>query len=72
MIASWKDFLVAVEEMRQCQKTYFLTKTSASLIAAKKREAVVDACIEKKYAEWDQREKRGREKQPELMEVTHE
>jgi hypothetical protein len=69
MIASWKDFFIAVERMRRRQKVYFLCKSPSNLNKAKECEAEVDACIEKKRAEWDRRE---REKQPELMEVTHE
>jgi hypothetical protein len=64
MIASWKDFFNAVEQMRQSQKKYFLTKTLSSLKAAKECEAAVDACIEQKRAERDRRE---RGKQPELF-----
>jgi hypothetical protein len=69
MIASWKDFFTAVEEMRQCQKKYFLTKNLSNLNAAKAREAAVDACIAEKRAE---RERQERQKQPELLEVTNE
>jgi hypothetical protein len=65
MIASWMDFFTAVEKMRECQKLYFLHKDHTALLAAKKREAEVDACIKEKRAEW------ARRKQPEL-EVTHE
>jgi hypothetical protein len=61
MIASWKDFFNAVEQMRQCQQKYFLTKTLSNLNAAKEWEAVVDACIKAKRAEWD------RQNQPELL-----
>jgi hypothetical protein len=60
MIASWEDFFIAVKQMRECQKKYSRTKGSGSLLAAKKCEAVVDACIEEKRAE------RARQEQPEL------
>jgi hypothetical protein len=60
MIASWKGFFAAVEQMRQCQKVYFLTKEPEALRAAKKSEAEVDACIEEKRAAW------ARQQQPEL------
>jgi hypothetical protein len=60
MIASWKDFFIAVEQMRECQKKYFRTKSPAALAASKKCEAAVDACIGKKRAEW------ARQEQPEL------
>jgi hypothetical protein len=67
MIRTLKDFVLAVEQMRQCQREYFLTKGYGALAAAKKCEAVVDACIKKKHAEW---EAQG---QPEFFsnEVTH-
>jgi hypothetical protein len=64
MITSWKEFFIAVEQMRQSQKEYFFVKTLSRLDAAKEREAVVDACIEKKRAEWERRE---RQRQPELF-----
>jgi hypothetical protein len=63
MITYLMEFFLAVEKMRQCQKKYFLTKTLSGLNDAKACEAAVDACVEKKRAEWDRRE---REKQPEL------
>jgi hypothetical protein len=66
MIASWKDFFVAVEQMRQCQREYARTKNPSAHNASKRCEAAVDACIEEKRAGW------AREKQPELMEVTSE
>ena len=66
MIASWKDFFVAVEQMRECQKEYSRTRGPAAHAASKKCEAAVDACIEERRAEWAQ------EKQPELLEVTNE
>lgn len=52
MIGSWKDFLIAVEKMRTSQKEYSRTRSPSSLAVAKRREAEVDACIEKKRAEW--------------------
>jgi hypothetical protein len=60
MITSWKDFFIAVEQMRECQREYFRTKSPAALGASKKCEAAVDACIKKKRDEWARRE------QPEL------
>jgi hypothetical protein len=66
MIASWKEFFTAVVQMRQSQKKYFLTKTLSNLREAKRYEAVVDACIEQKRAEWD------RQRQPELLGDYHE
>ena len=51
-INSWKDFLIAVERMRECQKEYFRTKSSSALNASKMQEAVVDNCIKLKRAEW--------------------
>ena len=54
MINSWKDFFIAVEQMRECQKAHFEAKTSAALMAAKLCEQQVDACIEERRAEWAQ------------------
>ncbi|MDR1176021.1 MAG: hypothetical protein LBK83_11200 [Treponema sp.] len=65
MIASWRELFDAVEQMRHSQKKYYLAKTLENQREAKKYEAVVDACIEAKRAEWERRN------QPEL-EVTHE
>jgi hypothetical protein len=61
MIASWKEFFIAVEQMRQCQIEYFRTKWPTALLAAKKCEAAVDACIKEKRAEW------ALQKQPKLL-----
>ena len=61
MIASWKDFFIAVEQMRECQKVYFLSKSPSALHTAKKCEAEVDACIREKREEW------ARQAQPELL-----
>ena len=61
MIASWKEFFVAVEQMRECQKVYDQTKSPTALHTAKKCEAEVDACIKEKREEW------ARQKQPELF-----
>jgi hypothetical protein len=60
VISSWKDFLLAVDKMRQCQKDYARTKSPAAHNAAKKREAEVDACIKQKRETW------AALKQPEL------
>ena len=61
MIASWKDFFIAVEQMRECQKVYFRTKSHMALLASKKCEAAVDACIREKREEW------ARQAQPEFL-----
>ena len=61
MITSWKEFFKAVEKMRECQKDYSRTKGFSAFCIAKNSEAVVDACIKEKRAEWE------REKQPELI-----
>jgi len=53
MINSWKDFLIAVEDMRDCQKEYFRTRSTIALSIARKREEVVDAAIRKKRTEWE-------------------
>ena len=60
MIASWKEFLIAVEQMRECQKTYFRSNSRSALILAKKCEKEVDAVIREKRSEWE------RKIQPEL------
>jgi len=52
MISSWKEFLIAVEEMRDAQKEYFITRSPSSLNLAKKHESVVDKCIKQKRSEW--------------------
>ena len=62
MITSWKDFFIAVEQMRVCQKEYFKSRAPAALALARKCETAVDACINEKRAEW------VREKQTELWE----
>jgi hypothetical protein len=56
MIASWKGFFIAVEQMRECQKVYFLTRSPSALAAAKKCEKTVDGCIAQKRAEWAEKE----------------
>jgi hypothetical protein len=60
MIASWKEFFIAVEQMRQCQISYFRTKDPGAFLAAKRCEAAVDECVAAKRAEWE------RQTQPEL------
>ena len=60
MIASWKDFFTAVEQMRECQRVYFREKSFTALMAAKKCEEAVDACIK------DKRARQERQLQPEL------
>jgi len=61
MIASWKEFFTAVEQMREYQKIYGKQKDHTSRRLAEKREAEVDACIKAKNAE------RARKSQPELI-----
>ena len=61
MIASWKDFFIAVEQMRECQKEYSKTKGLSAGYAANRCEKVVDAAIKKKRDDW------AREMQPELI-----
>ena len=65
MISSWKEFFIAVEQMRECQKAYFRTKSPLSLLAAKKCESAVDAAIKEKRSEW------ARKIQPELIGDNH-
>ena len=52
MIKSWKEFVIAVEQMRVCQKEYFRTKAPTAFVLAKKSEKVVDDFITKKCIEW--------------------
>jgi len=54
MPASWKEFFIAVEQMRECQKEHSRTNSLSSSYAASKCEKVVDAAISKKRAEWAQ------------------
>jgi|GEM_PF-1924563 len=61
MIKSWKDFVLAVEQMRVCEKEYFRSRAPSALIVAKKSEKVVDDFITKKCIEW------AEEKQPALF-----
>jgi len=65
MSTSLDDFFLLVAQMRECQKRYFRTRSRSALKAAKLSEAVVDAFIENKRAEW------ARAKQPELMVFSH-
>jgi hypothetical protein len=60
MISSWKEFFIAVEQMRECQKEYFRTNAPSALTASKRCESAVDAVINQKRSEWAQ------EKQPTL------
>jgi len=59
-INSWKEFLKAVEQMRECQKEYSKSNSPSALNAAKMYESVLDNCIKIKRFEWEQ------QKQPEL------
>jgi len=61
MISSWKEFFIAVEQMRECQKEYFRTRAPSALTASKMCETQVDAVIKEKRAEW------ARQLQPELV-----
>jgi len=63
MIASWKEFFTAVEQMRECQKEYKRTQSLSAGYAAQKCESAVDAVIKQKRAEWAQ------QSQPELTGV---
>jgi len=64
MSMSWEGFLAfltAVDQMRECQKAYFRTRSPSSLAAAKKCERAVDAIIKQARAE------KAREIQTELF-----
>ena len=61
MIASWKDFFLAVEQMRECQKEYSKTNGLSAGFIARRCEKVVDEAIKKKRDDW------AREMQPELI-----
>ena len=50
---SWEEFLIAVKQMRDCQKEYSLTGGPISHNEAKRCEEKVDAFIRKKRAEWE-------------------
>jgi hypothetical protein len=52
MITSWKDFFIAVEQMRECQKEFYRTNSPSALMARKRCEQTVDNCIIEKRAEW--------------------
>jgi len=52
MPASWPEFLVAVERMRESQREYNRTKTSASFNAMKTCESVVDGTIKQQREKW--------------------
>ena len=56
MSTSLDDFLLLVAQMRVSQKKYFRTGSPSALKAAKNCEAVVDAFIENKRAEWARKE----------------
>lgn len=45
MINSWQSFMSAVAIMREAQKTYFRTRSSGDLAAAKRLETEVDEAI---------------------------
>jgi len=59
MIASWKGFFEAVEQMRECQKERSRTNSFSAGYAASKCEKAVDEVIEQKREEW------AKAKQPE-------
>jgi hypothetical protein len=48
MITGWEEFFAAVELMRERQKEYFRTQDPFALRQAKRKEAEVDACIERR------------------------
>ena len=48
MIAGWEDFFTAVEVMRQYQKECSCTNTPSAHNQARRKEAEVDACIERR------------------------
>jgi hypothetical protein len=52
MIASWKQFVEAVYQMRQVQNHYFKTRDPEILLLAKQCEREVDTCIDGKLQEW--------------------
>jgi hypothetical protein len=53
MIASWKDFTYAVDQMRQLQKKGDLTHSHRLFFQLKKLETEVDAVCSRKIAEWN-------------------
>jgi hypothetical protein len=66
MIASWKDLIYTLDQMRQLQKNPNTSKSTELRFRLARAEAAVDACIEAKITEWAARE------QPELLEGTNE
>ena len=52
MIRSGMEFFTAVEQMREYQKAYSQDRSPITLRSVQKREAEIDACIEKKRTEW--------------------
>jgi hypothetical protein len=66
MIASWKELVYTLEQMRQLQKNRRTARIPELRFRLARAEADVDACIEEKCAEW------ARQNQPELWEVTNE
>jgi len=62
MISSWKEFFIAVEQMRECQKAYIREKNTASFTAAKTCETEVDEGIKKIRVEWARQAEEERNK----------
>jgi hypothetical protein len=51
-IASWKEYVRAVKQMREYQKLYFTLKSQMALGLAKAWEAAVDEATGRKLAGW--------------------
>jgi len=60
MIATWKEFLIAVEKMRESQKAYANSNSFGDKAAVIKHEKTVDDAIKLKRQKWAQ------EAQPEI------
>jgi hypothetical protein len=61
MIASWKELVYTLEQMRQLQKNPRSAKIPELRFRLARAEADVDACIETKITDW------ARQTQPELF-----
>ena len=59
MPSSWKDFFIAVEQMRECQKEHKRTNGMSAAFAAQKCEKEVDAAIKQKRDEWTRQAQPG-------------
>jgi hypothetical protein len=57
-VTSWKEYVLAVSQMRECQRQYFRTRSQTALGFAKAWEAAVDEATGRKIAEWVEKKTR--------------